>query len=134
MAREAGDHYRDCVCERPEPDEHRPEDVSGKYLPCVLLEQLMHRIKKTYISELVDVGSGDGDNGYGLLHSDFSPKPAYNAIKNMLGLLSDPGPWFQTTGLGFTLSGNLANVHHLLLESGTARFISLSGCSNRATT
>jgi hypothetical protein len=99
-----------------------PEDVSGKYLPRVLLEQWMHGIKKTYIYELVDIGSGLRDNGYGLLHSDFSPKPAYNAIKNMLGLLSDPGPAFQTTGLGFTLSGNLANVHHLLLEKRDGSF------------
>ena len=100
-----------------------PEDVSGKYLPRVLLEQWMCGIKKTYIYELVDLGSGHGaNNGYGLLHSDFSPKPAYNAIKNMLGLLSDPGPAFQASGLNFKLSGNLTNVHHLLLEKRDGTF------------
>ena len=99
-----------------------PEDVSGKYLPRVLLEQWMNGIKKTYIYELVDEGSGQPDNGYGLLHSDFSPKPAYNAIKNVLGLLADPGPAFQASGLDFTLSGNLANVQHVLLEKRDGTF------------
>ena len=99
-----------------------PEDVSGKYLPRVLLEQWMNGINRTYIYELVDVGNGHGDNGYGLLHSDFSPKPAYNAIVNMLGLLSDPGPTFQAGGLNYKLSGNLANVQHLLLEKRNGTF------------
>jgi IPT/TIG domain/Putative Ig domain len=100
-----------------------PEDVSGKYLPRLLLEQWMSGIKKTYVYELVDLGSGHGaNNGYGLLHSDFSPKPAYNAIKNVLGLLSDPGPAFPASGLNFKLSGNLTNVHHLLLEKRDGTF------------
>jgi hypothetical protein len=99
-----------------------PEDVAGRYLPRVLLEQWMHGIKKTYIYELVDVGAQIGDNGFGLLHSDFSPKPAYNALKNVLNLLSDPGPTFQTGGLDFKLSGNLTNIHHLLLQKRDGTF------------
>jgi hypothetical protein len=99
-----------------------PEDVSGKYLPRVLLEQWMNGIRKTYIYELMDTGSGQEDNGYGLLHSDFSPKPAYNAIMNTLALLSDPGPAFQAGGLNYKLSGNLANVQHLLLEKRNGTF------------
>jgi putative Ig domain-containing protein/IPT/TIG domain-containing protein len=93
-----------------------PEDVAGKYMPRVFLEQWLNGIKRTYIYELLDVGPNAGDNNYGLLHSDFSPKPAYTAVKNLLNLLSDPGPSFTPAGLDYTLSGNLTNVHHLLLQ------------------
>jgi hypothetical protein len=99
-----------------------PEDVSGKYLPRVLLEQWLHGIHRTYIYELVDVGTQLADNGFGLLHNDFSPKPGYNAIKSLLGLLTDSGPAFPLGNLDYKLSGNVANVHHLLLEKRNGTF------------
>ena len=99
-----------------------PEEISGRYLPRVFLEQWLHGIKRTYSYELVDVGSTAKDNGYGLLHSDFSAKPAYNAVKNVLGVLSDPGPAFPPAGLEYKLSGNLASVDHLLLQKRDGRF------------
>ena len=99
-----------------------PEDVSGKYLPRLLLEQWLHGIHRTYIYELVDIGSQFTDNGFGLLRNDFSPKPGYNAIKSLLGLLKDPGPAFSLGRLGYELTGDLANVHHLLLEKRDSTF------------
>jgi hypothetical protein len=99
-----------------------PEDIAGRYLPRIFLEQWLHGIKRTYIYELVDVGAQASDNGYGLLHADFSPKPGYNAIKNLLGLLADAGPAFLPAGLDFKLSGEVANVHHLLLQKRDGRF------------
>jgi len=99
-----------------------PEVISGKYLPRVLLEQWMHGIKRTFIYELVDIGSTFGQNGFGLLRADFSPKLAYNSIKSTIGLLSDPGPVFSTHSLGVALDGDLLNVHHLLLEKRTGTY------------
>lgn len=99
-----------------------PEDVSGKYLPRLLLEQWLHGIHRTYIYELVDIGTQFTDNGFGLLHNDFSPKPGYNAIKSLLGLLTDSGPAFSLGNLDYKLSGNVANVHHLLLEKRDGTF------------
>ena len=102
----------------------RPSQMkcTGRYLPRVFLEQWLRGIKRTYIYELVDVGAGKGDNGYGLLHADFTPKPAFTAIKNMLGLLADPGPSFKPGGLDLKLSGGNANVQHLLLQKRDGRF------------
>jgi hypothetical protein len=99
-----------------------PEDVSGKYLPRLFLEQWLHGIHRTYIYELLDLGSSFSDNGFGLLHNDFSPKVGYNAIKSLLGLLADPGPGFQAGNLDYQLSGNTANVHHLLLQKRDGTF------------
>ena len=99
-----------------------PEDISAKYLPRLLLEQWIHGIQRTYIYELVDLGGKFPDNSFGLVHSDFSPKAGYRAIKGLLQLLSDPGPPFGSGILNFNLSGDLANVHHLLLEKRNGTF------------
>ncbi len=101
-----------------------PEDVSGKYLPRLLLEQWMHGIQRTYLYELLDLGNKEkfSDNSFGLVHSDFTPKPGYLAIQSLLRLLSDPGPAFKLDRLDFSLSGDLANVDHLLLQKRNGTF------------
>jgi hypothetical protein len=99
-----------------------PEDVAGKYVPRLFLEQWMHGIRRTYLYELVDIGNRSPEGSFGLLHSDFSPKPSYRAMQSLLRLLADPGPAFPTSGLDFELSGNLASVHHLLLEKRNGTF------------
>jgi hypothetical protein len=98
-----------------------PEDVSGRYLPRLPLEQWMHGIKRTYLYELADLSAHDGGS-FGLLHSDFSPKPGYSALQNLLHLLSDPGPPFTPGELSFKLSGDLNNVQHLLLQKRNRTF------------
>jgi len=101
-----------------------PENVAGTYMPRLLFEQWMHGIKRTYLYELVDIGpvSEFTDATYGLLRSDFSPKPSYNAVKSVLRLLSDPGPSFRAGNLNFELAGELTDVHHLLLEKRNGTF------------
>jgi hypothetical protein len=101
-----------------------PEDISGKYLPRLLLEQFAHGIQKTYLYELVDLGAKKPleDRAFGLLNGDYSPKPAFNALKSLFQLLSDPGPKFAPRVLKFALSGELTNVHHLLLEKRDGKF------------
>jgi hypothetical protein len=101
-----------------------PEDVSGKYLPRLLLEQWMRGIHRTYLYQLLDHEKSERDPGssYGLLHSDFTPKIGYRAIQGLLQLLSDPGPAFKLDDLNLDLSGNLAHVHHVLFERRDATF------------
>jgi hypothetical protein len=101
-----------------------PEDVAGVYLPRALLEQWMHGIRRTYIYQLLDLGNESkfSDNSYGLLHSDFSPKPAYAAIQGMLRLLSDPGPAFRLGGIEYSLTGDLSGVEHVLFEKRDGSF------------
>jgi len=101
-----------------------PEDVAGSYMPRVLLEQWLYGIRRTYIYQLLDLGDKDrfGDNSYGLLHSDFSPKPAYLAIQGMLRLLSDPGPSFRPGGLEYSLTGDLSSVNFCLFEKHDGAF------------
>lgn len=101
-----------------------PEEVAGKYVPRVFLEQWLRDIQRTYLYELIDLPSrrSEGDSSFGLLRSDFSPKPAYSALKNLLHLLSDPGAAFVAQDLSFKLTGELSNVHHLLLQKRNGIF------------
>jgi len=93
-------------------------------MPRMLLEQFLHGIQRTYIYELVDLGNSAKfkDYAFGLVHSDFSPKPAFVATKNLLGLLADPGSTFALHTLNYTITGELTNVHHLLLEKRDGSF------------
>src|SRR3984885_6059248 len=71
-----------------------PELVEGKYVPRMILEQLLHGVGRTYIYELIDQGSAvAGDSGhFGLARMDGSAKPAFTALKNLIATLADSGP------------------------------------------
>lgn len=95
-----------------------PESIEGEYLPRVVLEQMLHGVKRTYFYELIDESTtAKNSEGYfGLAHADGSPKPAYTALKNMIALFADPGPRFTMQDLDFSLGGAPATVHHVLVE------------------
>lgn len=95
-----------------------PESVAAKYVPRVFLEQWLRGIRRTYLYELLDLPSGrsSGDSGFGLLRSNFAPKPAYTALANLVRLLSDPGNSFSPTDLSLQFSGDVTNVHHALFQ------------------
>jgi|HubBroStandDraft_2_1064218.scaffolds.fasta_scaffold06650_4 hypothetical protein len=101
-----------------------PESVSGTYMPRLLLEQYIHGIQRTYIYELVDLNTTQpsSENNYGLVHSDFSPKPAFTAVQSLLHLLSDPGAAFTPGQLSYSLSGNTTDVQHLLFQKRDGTF------------
>jgi len=102
-----------------------PESVEAKYLPRLLLEQYSHGIRRTYLYELVDVliPQQDIHSTFGLVRSDFSPKPAFLSIQHLISLLADPGTPFAPSSLSFTLSGELSNVHHLLFEKRDGTYL-----------
>jgi hypothetical protein len=101
-----------------------PEDVAARYVPRIFLEQWLRGIQRTYLYELIDLppGGSAADSAFGLLHSDFSSKPAYLALMNLLQLLADPGPSFTTKPFGFVLTGDLSAVHHVLFEKRNGTF------------
>jgi hypothetical protein len=98
-----------------------PESVAASYVPRTLLLSYMHGIKRTHIYELLDEVSSPG---YGLLHGDLSPKPAFNAVKNLLDLLADPGASGFTPGsLQYSISGGGASLNRLLLQKSDGSFL-----------
>lgn len=106
-----------------------PEDVAGVYLPRLLLEHVLRGEKRVYTYELIDEfddpGLVDPEAHFGLLRRDWSPKPAYTAMKNLLGLLADPGPSFAPGSLAVTADGLPADAHYLLTQKRGGRFVLL---------
>jgi hypothetical protein len=103
-----------------------PEDVSGKYIPRLFLHYYDMGLPRAYAYEMVDF-MGDPSRSapekhWGLLRSDYSAKPAYVALKNLIGLLSDPGPSFAPGSLDYSLSGDLTNVRQMLFQKRDGRF------------
>ena len=80
---------------------------------------------RTYIYELADVTHVQQGihNEFGLVRSDFSPKPAYLAIQHLIALLADPGPAFAPRDLALSFSGELSNVHHLLFAKRDGTYL-----------
>jgi hypothetical protein len=101
-----------------------PEEVAAKYVLRVFLEQRRRGIQRTYLYELIDLPSGraTGDSRFGLLRPDYSAKPAYTALMNLLHLLADPGPSYTGAQFNFVLTGDLSNVHHVLLQKRSGSF------------
>ncbi len=96
----------------------KPYEISGaieaRYVPRTVLEMFNAGIVRTYFYQLIDDGLSAYQ--YGLMDKSLRPKAGYTALSNLTGILSDPGPSFQPGVLNYTLTGNVTNVHHLLLQ------------------
>jgi len=107
-------------------------DLAGsKYIPRVLAEAFARSITRSYLFEMIDT---PGVYSYGLLQSDsnFTRKPAYTKLQNLIQLLKE-GVWnasnqtwtYPTVAqeiLDYTLSDPSGNVHHLLLQKSTGEY------------
>jgi hypothetical protein len=100
------------------------EVAEGKYVPRLYLDYFKAGISHTAAYELIDERSStsNAEMNYGLLHNNGTPKPAYNALKNLLGLLSDPGSSFTPASLAYSVSNAPATVRQMLLQKRDGRF------------
>jgi hypothetical protein len=99
-----------------------PESVTASYIPRTLLLAFKHGYDKTFFYQLID--DPTSPQGYGLLRPDFSEKPGFTALKNLLSLLSDPNPGasFTPGSLPFQILGGDSNVNHLLLQKSDGSY------------
>lgn len=90
------------------------------YEPRLLLHNWNLGIRRTYIYELMDDPSSPA--GFGLLHADLTPRPAYQAIATLLHLLSD-APGKRTPGkLAYSLGGDARGLETTLLQKNDGSF------------
>ncbi|MGY2704703.1 hypothetical protein ACVW2K_004287 [Nocardioides sp. HB32] len=110
---------------------HRPvpEDVAGVYLPRLLLEHVARGEQRVYSYELIDSFDDPDQTNveahFGLLRHDLSPKPAYTAMRDLLGLLADPGPTFSPGALAVGAEGLPNDARYLLTQQRDGRFVLL---------
>lgn len=93
------------------------EITAGKYISRVLLFDSLAGIVRTYIYELHDDGTDttNSEDGYGLFRYDGTPKPAFNAVRSEIALLSDPGPAFSPKPLAYSVTG-VKHLRHELFQ------------------
>lgn len=108
------------------PDPHRPapEHVAARYFPRLLLHQFANGVARTYSYELIDAGTDAAyhEHNFGLLRNDGTPKPGFHAVRNLVGLLADPGPAFTPGSLDYAIDGDTAGLHQALLQKRDGTF------------
>lgn len=109
-------------------DGHRPasERAAGIYMPRLYLDDFRRGISRTYAYDLIDdqsdPGRTDVESNFGLLHNDFSPKPAFTAISRLTALLSDRGAAFSPDSLSYSVENAPSSVRQLLLQKRDGSF------------
>jgi hypothetical protein len=103
-----------------------PESVSAVYVPRLFLHHWNQGIVRTYIYEFLDLkpnpGKTDPELNFGLVRNNGTPKPAFQALKNLIQTLKDPGRSFQPKSLNYQLGGRLANVQKTLMQKRNGDF------------
>jgi len=110
---------------------HNPvnENVSATYLPRMLAEHVLAGTKRLYTYELLDgstdTGRRDLEAHFGLLRTDFTPKPAYTAMKNMLAVLDDTEERFTPGSLSYDVRGGGSELRQLLTQRSDGTYVLL---------
>ncbi len=105
------------------------ESAAAKYIPRLFLEDFAHGIVRTYLYELLDEAPDPSltrpQLHWGLIRADGSEKPAFHALKNLIGVLKDGSEPAAVTPLRFALktsSKEESHIHHLLLEKSDGTY------------
>jgi hypothetical protein len=99
-----------------------PQVVQERYLPRLLIEHLRLGIKRTYIYQLFDFGA-DGGAYMGVLNSNYSPKPAWTRLLQLMQVFRDDGT-SPRAALAYTLAGdNTGTLDHLLFQRSDGTYL-----------
>ena len=102
------------------------EEAMATYLPRLYLEYFSRGVARTYAYELLDQspdpGQTDPEAHFGLLRNDLSPKPAFDALRNTIQILSDPGPSFSPEALDYTSKDRGSNLQQVVLQKGDGSY------------
>lgn len=102
-----------------------PQVVQERYLPRLLFEHLRLGIGRTYIYQLFDYGN-DGGSNMGLLNADYTPKPAWKRLLQLMHQFADSRA-APRTPLTYTITGDAkGTLDHLLFQrSGGSYMLAL---------
>lgn len=102
---------------------HRPasEAAAASYIPRMYLEYFRKGVPRTFSYELVDEWADPDhknlESNFGLLRNDYSEKPAFHSLTNLIELLADPGGGdHQATPLDYSIVGGPSDLRQLVLQ------------------
>jgi hypothetical protein len=103
------------------------EAVQAVYAVRTYLQHFTDGIGRTYMYELMeespDPGLTNSEDHFGLLRSDYSEKPAFVAIKNLLSIVGYGAP-ITTTPLSLSLTGDSAgDLQQLVLQKANGSYV-----------
>ncbi len=102
------------------------ETAAAKYIPRLFLENFSQGIRRTYLYEFLDEAPDPGLTNFqmhwGLLRSDGSEKPAFTAVKDLIGELSDSAEPAHLKQMTYSLNAPNGQIHHLLLQKSDGQF------------
>lgn len=109
--------------------DHPPvsEEAEATYLPRLFLDYFANGVSRTFPYELIDEHPDpeldEPESDFGLLRNDYSPKPAFTALRNLLTILDDPGgSSFTPRPFEYTLSGNRTDLRQLVLAKSDGSY------------
>lgn len=100
------------------------EVAHAKYTLRQFFEMYNKGIERSFVYELIDIGPdlSDVQQNFGLLRLDGSPKPAFNALRDMIALLSDrDGAVVAPRELRVRFTGDTVGIHRLTLQKSDGR-------------
>lgn len=109
------------------------EKAHGQYMPRLFLEYFRKGFVRTCAYEFLDQRmTSNSEDNYGIVRTDYSPKPAFTALKNMISLLEDntgSAATFTPASLDYTISVNppagynrTNYVHSVLMQKANGKF------------
>ncbi len=102
------------------------ETAGAIYTLRTLLEHFRSGIARTYLYEMIDEtpdpGDANSEEHFGLLRSDFTPKPAYTALKNLLSLIGDGAPAGGVRPIDLRLPSD-TGVRDLVFENSGGTYV-----------
>jgi hypothetical protein len=111
-----------------------PEDVAATYMPRLFLEYWRWGIQRTFAYELLDQfpepAGAEAESHFGLLRNNLARKPAFEALRNTIAILADPGAPFAPAALDYALSeggvplagAESPGLHKVLLQKRDGSF------------
>lgn len=106
-----------------------PEGVAGVYLPRLVVGNLEDGVERTYLHELLDQFDDPErvhrEDNFGLLRHDWSPKPAYVALRDLLRLASAGDGPARRGSLTVGVEGATDDLHRMVLRRPDWRYLVL---------
>jgi hypothetical protein len=102
------------------------EQGAGKYLPRLLFDYFEQGIVRTYLYQFYDHIPPSNENpeaNFGLVRYDFTVRPAYVAIKNIIALLQENSPRAKLDKLDIRLTGQTKELKTALLQKNDGTFV-----------
>jgi hypothetical protein len=102
------------------------ERAAAVYLTRTFLQHFDSGVRRTYAYELLDETperrGRDPEQHFGLLRHDFSPKPAFRALKNLLTLVGPARGGAPLRPLRLAVDGP-PDLHHMLLRKADGKYV-----------